>query len=424
MSAEWQFPFSSSTDPNVDLSSYDAFNDGAPFATYERMRNDDPLAWCPEQDGRGFWSVTRYEDINKLNKNPQLLTSSKGIRIEEQTEEEYEARKTFQETDPPQHSYFRMLMNEAFSRPQIAKYEDQIRSITRELIQAAIGDGEFDAVDKIARQLPMRMLGQIIGVPEEDSNWLVEKGDTLISNTDPDYTDFVLDKVDTDEYRFLPFRSPAAVELFDYANKLLERIRNGEQVGVLNLVLQENKEGKRISDDEFRNFFCLLVAAGNDTTRYSIAASIHALANQPGLLSQLQQGDEALRKNAADEMIRWASPTTHFRRTATEDFEMHGKQVKAGDKVVLWFISGNRDESMFEVPYEIDLARKPNRFISFGQGGPHVCLGMFLAKLEVRVVLEELAAHAESIEQVAAHNYLRSNFIYGIKKLPIRIQAR
>lgn len=422
--SDWQYPFSFSRDPHVDLSSYDAFNEGAPFQTFERMRADDPLAWCPEADGRGFWSVTRYDDVTRLNKNPALCSSARGIRIEDQSAEEYEARKTFQETDPPQHTFFRMLVNQAFSRPEIAKYEDQIRAITRDLIARALEQGEFDAVDMIARQLPMRMLGQIIGVPEADSNWLVDKGDALISNTDPEYTDFVLDKVDTEEYRLLPFRSPAAVELFDYANTLLARIRKGEDVGVLNLVVQETKDGKRMSDDEFRNFFCLLVAAGNDTTRYSIAAAIHALANQPRLLSQLQGATPELLTSASDELIRWASPTTHFRRTATEDFEMHGKTVKAGDKVVLWFISGNRDETVFDAPYEIDLERKPNRYIAFGQGGPHVCLGMFLAKLEVRIVLEELAAHVSTIEQTAKQTYLRSNFIHGIKKLPIRIRAQ
>ena len=422
--ADWQYPFSLSTNPNVDLSSQDAFNEGAPYATFERMRQEDPIAWCDELDGRGFWSVTRHADIMKLNKDSATLSSARGIRIEDQTEEEYEARKTFQETDPPQHSYFRMLVNEAFSRRSVANYEDQIRDITAELIDAALADGEIDATDRIARQLPMRMLGQILGVPTEDTNWLVEKGDALISNADPDYTDFVVDKVDTEEYRLLPFRSPAAMELFDYANDLLKRIRRGEEVGVLNLIVQPTRDGKTMSDGEFRNFFCLAVAAGNDTTRYSIAAALHALANQPDLLEQLRDADAAMTLSATDEMIRWASPTTHFRRTATRDFEYGGRTVRQGDKVVLWFVSANRDADIFDAPHSIDFHRKPNRFLSFGQGGPHVCLGMFLAKLEVRVVLEEMARRVASIEQTAAHSYLRSNFILGIKRLPVRMTAR
>ena len=424
VSSDWAYPFSRSTNQNVDLSSQDAFNEGAPYATFERMRQSEPVAWCEEENGKGFWSITRYSDILKLNKDFKTLSSARGIRMEDQSEDEYEARKTFQETDPPKHSHFRMLLNQAFSRGEVAKFEQRIREITDDLINKALEKGELDATKEIARELPMRMLGQILGVPEEDTTWLVDKGDALISNADPDYTDFVVDKVDTEEYRLLPFRSPAAIELFDYANGLLERIRAGEQVGVLNLILQPTRTGDVMTDDEFRNFFCLAVAAGNDTTRFSIAASLHALANAPGLLDRIRSLDEADLLMATDEMIRWASPTTHFRRTATRDFEFGGKAIREGDKVVLWFASANRDSEMFDSPYEIDISRKPNRYMSFGQGGPHVCLGMFLAKLEVRVVLEEMAARVDKIEQTASHDYLRSNFILGIKRLPVRMTAR
>ena len=421
---DWTYPFSSSTDPNVDLSSQDAYQEGAPYATFARMRQEDPIAWCEEESGKGFWSVTRHEDVLRLNKDFKALSSARGIRMEDQSEDEYEARRTFQETDPPQHSHFRMLLNEAFSRKKIAVFEDQIRSITAELIDKCLEMGEFDATHEIARQLPMRMLGRILGVPEEDTAFLVEKGDALIANADPDYTDFVVDKVDTEEYRLLPFRSPAAVELFDYANGLLERIRAGEQVGVLNLILQPTKDGSTMSDDEFRNFFCLAVAAGNDTTRFSISATLHALANQPGLLEEVRGLDAKELNTAVDELIRWASPTSHFRRTATKDFEYGGKTIKKGDKVILWFVSANRDDEIFDKPYEIDFGRKPNRFMSFGQGGPHVCLGMFLAKLELKVVLEEMAARVGTIEQTAPQSYLRSNFMLGIKRLPVRMAAR
>jgi cytochrome P450 len=419
------FAFSRSTDPFVDLSSQDAFNDGAPFVTFARLRREDPMAWSEMANGdRGFWSVTRHADLLELNRQSDLLSSAQGIRMEDQDEEEYEARKTFQETDQPQHRAFRALVAKAFAKPSIAQFEDQIRGIVTELLDQALSEREFDATDRIARRLPMRMLAQIIGVPESDGAWLVEKGDALISNADPDYTDFVIDKVDTDAYRLLPFRSPAAVELFDYANALLDRMASGEQIGVLNLVCQETSHGTRMSRDEFRNFFCLLVAAGNDTTRYSIAATIHALANDPALLRQLQAGDIANWEAAADEMIRYASPTTHFRRTATRAFTLHGKDVKAGDKVLLWFLSGNRDAAAMADPDTIKLDRPRNPSLAFGQGGPHICLGMWLAKLEVAIVLQELAKRLASIEQTAEHSYLRSNFIHGIKHLPVRVTAR
>lgn len=420
-----RYPFSRSTAPFVDLSSQDAFNEGLPCATFDRLRREDPMAWMEMTDGgRGFWNVTRHADLLDLNRQADLLSSARGIRMEDQTEDEFEARKTFQETDAPEHRAFRALAAKAFSRSTVAGFEDQIRKIVTDLLDVALDAGEFDAVDAIARKLPMQMLAQIMGVPQNDGAWLVEKGDALISNADPDYTDFVIDKVNTDEYRFLPFRSPAAIELFDYADNLLDRMDAGEQIGVLNLVREETSHGTRMSRDAFKNFFCLLVAAGNDTTRYSISATIHALANDPALLAEIQQDDFAHWDEATDEMIRWASPTTHFRRTATRDFEYHGKQVKAGDKVILWFASGNRDETAIPDPYTIKLDRPRNPFLSFGQGGPHICLGMWLAKLEVKIVMQELARRVHSMEQTSEHSYLRSNFIHGIKHLPVKVEQR
>ena len=420
-----KFPFSPSTDPDVDLSSQDAFNNGLPVATFARLRRDDPMAWVEMTDGgKGFWNVTRHADLLDLNRQADLLSSARGIRMEDQTEDEFEARKTFQETDAPEHRAFRALVGKAFARSTVAGFEDQIRKIVTDLLDVALAAGEFDAVDAIARKLPMQMLAQIMGVPEADGAWLVEKGDALISNADPDYTDFVIDKVDTDAYRFLPFRSPSAVELFDYADSLLDRMDAGEQIGVLNLVREETSQGTGMSRDAFKNFFCLLVAAGNDTTRYSLSATIHSLANDPALLAQIQNPDFALWDEATDEMIRWASPTTHFRRPATRDFDYHGKRVKAGDKVILWFASGNRDENAIADPYRLDLTRPRNPFLSFGQGGPHICLGMWLAKLEVKIVMQEFARRIRSMEQTAQHSYLRSNFIHGIKYLPVKVEQR
>lgn len=373
---------------------------------------------------KGFWNVTRHADLLDLNRQADLLSSAQGIRMEDQTEEEYEARKTFQETDAPEHRAFRALVAKAFARSTVAGFEDQIRKIVTDLLDEALAVGELDAVDAIARRLPMQMLAQIMGVPQDDGAWLVEKGDSLISNADPDYTDFVIDRVDTDAYRFLPFRSPSAVELFDYADGLLDRMDAGEQIGVLNLVREDTNHGTRMSRDAFKNFFCLLVAAGNDTTRYSLAATIHSLANDPALLAQIQDPNFTQWDQATDEMIRWASPTTHFRRTATRNFEYHGKQVKAGDKVVLWFASGSRDEVAITDPDRIDLTRPRNPFLSFGQGGPHICLGMWLAKLEVKIVMQEIAKRISMIQQTSDHSYLRSNFIHGIKYLPVKVEQR
>ena len=404
----------------ADLSSHDSFLNGPPHNTFSRLRRDDPMSWTEYPQGKGFWSVTRHADILELNGKPDLLSSARGIRMEDQTYEEYLARRTFQETDAPEHMKTRVKVAKAFSKPVIAQFEGIIRDLCGPILDAALEKGSFDATKEIARQLPMRMLGRIVGLPDEDLPWLVEKGDALIANTDPDFTRHVLDKMTTDEFRMMPFNSPAGAELFVYAKALMRRkAEAGDTSGVLHLILQPGPDGSVLPEHEFRNFFCLLVAAGNDTTRYSIAAGIQALCHQPELLGRIQSGE--VTETMADEIIRWASPTTYFRRTVTRDFDYHGRQVKAGDKVIYWFASGNRDENAFAEPFRLDLGRNPNRHVSFGQGGPHVCLGMWLARLEVRVLFEELAKRIRAIEPAGQQKFLRSNFIGGIKELPVRV---
>jgi len=407
----------------ADLASHDTFVDGAPHNTFARLRREDPLSWTDWDGGKGFWSVTRHADILELNRNYDLMSSAQGIRMEDQSYEEYLARRTFQETDPPEHMKTRIKVAKAFSKPVVAGFEGQIRELCETILDQAVEMGEFDATKEIARKLPMLMLGRIIGTPDEDLPWLVEKGDALIANTDPDFTDHVLDKMDTDAYRLMPFNSPAGAELFDYAKDLMaEKNRKGDTNGVLHLILQPDKDGNVMPELEFRNFFCLLVAAGNDTTRYSIAAGLQAMAHQQELLGQMKAGGD-IWETAADEIIRWATPALYFRRTATRDFEMHGKQVQEGDKVLFWWSSGNRDEEAFEDPFRVDLTRSPNKHVSFGQGGPHVCLGMHLARLEVRILFQELAKRISSIEPTGPHKFLRSNFVGGIKSLPVRVTA-
>jgi cytochrome P450 len=415
--------FTPADDGHADLSSHDAFVNGAPYNTFARMRRDDPVAWCDYPGGKGFWSLTRHADILEANRNNQVFSSARGIRMEDQTYEEYLARRTFQETDPPEHTRMRILVAKAFSKPVVALFEEQIRHICDDILDKVLPQGEFDAVKMVARQLPMRMLGQIIGTPDEDLEWLVDKGDALIANTDSDFTEHVLDKADTDAYRLMPFRSPAGAELFDYAKRLMhDKRKRGDTSGVLNLILQPDREGNVISEEEFRNFFCLLVAAGNDTTRYSIAAGLHALASHPHLLKELQTADDSLWETMPDEVIRWASPTLYFRRTATQDIELHGKTIREGDKVLLWFASGNRDEEAFDRPFEVDFRRSPNRHMAFGQGGAHVCLGMWLARLEVRCLFQEFAKRVKSMRQTEPHQFLRSNFIGGIKSMPVAVE--
>lgn len=410
-------------DGHADLTSHDTFVAGPPHNTFARLRAEDPVHWTDYAAGQGFWSITRHADIAAMIRDTETFTSARGIRMEDQSHAEYLARRTFQETDGAEHRKVRMKVARAFSGPVIKTFEEEIRALCRDILDHALGLGEFDATAEIARQLPMQMLGRILGLPEADLPWLVEKGDALISNTDPDFTAHVLDRLETDAFRLMPFNSPAGAELYDYARALMaEKARRGDTAGILHMILQPDEAGQTIDELEFRNFFCLLVAAGNDTTRYAIAAGVHALCHQPGLLAQMQAGD--CWDTAADEIVRWATPALYFRRTATRDVDVHGRRIREGDKVIYWFASANRDETVFDAPFEVNLHRAPNRHMGFGQGGPHVCLGIWLARLEVKVLFQELASRLRGIEAAGPHAFLRSNFVGGIKRLPVRVAAR
>ncbi len=404
----------------ADLGSHDSFAKGAPYNTFARLRREAPCHWSEFDGGKGYWSITRHEDIDRLVRDVETFSSAQGIRMEDQTHEEYMARRTFQETDGSEHRKVRMKVAKAFSPKVVAGFEDQIRDLCGPILDRALDKGRFDATHDIARELPMRMLGQILGVPDEDLPWLVDKGDALMANSDPDFTDHVVDKMQTDEFRLMPFNSPAGAELYEYSRSLMDRKNaSGDTSGILHLILQPDENGETISETEFRNFFCLLVAAGNDTTRYSIAAGIQAIARQDGLLAELKS--DGVWGSAADEIVRWASPATYFRRTATKDVEVHGQNIRKGDKVLYWFISANRDETMFDDPYRLNLSRKPNRQLGWGQGGPHVCLGMHLARLEVRVLFQELVKRIKTIEPDGPEAFVRSNFVNGIKRMPVRV---
>ncbi|MEP0940649.1 MAG: cytochrome P450 [Rhizobiaceae bacterium] len=413
--------WTSSDDGYADLTSHDTFVDGAPHNTFTRLRQEDPLHWTKWDGGEDFWSVTRHADILEMNRNTEVFSSARGIRMEDQTYEEYLARRTFQETDGAEHRAMRMKVQKAFSAPVIDGFEADIRELCVDILDKALSKPVFDATKEISRELPMRMLGRILGVPEADLPWLLDKGDALISNTDPDFTDHVLDKLTTDGFRLMPFNSPAGAELYNYATQLMDQKNAaGDTNGILHMIRQPAEDGSVISETEFRNFFCLLVAAGNDTTRYSISAGIQAMCEQPELLADMKAGGDVW-KTAPDEIIRWASPASYFRRTATRDHEMHGKTIREGEKVLYWFISGNRDDAAFDQPFNVDLHRSPNRHLAFGQGGPHLCLGMWLARLEIRVLFQELSRRLSHIEAAGPHKFVRSNFVGGLKELPVTI---
>jgi cytochrome P450 len=404
----------------LDLTDPDVHTAGVPHATFQRMRDEDPIAWCEERDGSGFWSVTRYQDIVELNRDFRTFTSEQGIRLEEMDEEETEARRTMMETDPPAHTRLRRLVQGGFTRRMVRSYEEAIRILAREVLDDALPQRRFDVVTDVARQLPMRMLGRMLGAPESDYDYLVDRGDAMIGNTDPEFTEHVVDQTDTEEFRLLPFRSPAGIELFEYGQKLADDRRANPRDDVVTKLLAPTMDGEPLTDLEFKNFFTLMVAAGNDTTRYTLAGGLLALLDHPEQLAMLRDRPE-LMPTAVEEILRWTSVTMHFRRTATRDVEVHGKTIREGDKVVLWWIAGDYDERQFDHPFRFDITRTPNEHLAFGRGGPHRCIGEWLARLEIEVTLQELLPRVADIQVAGPIRRLRSNFISGIKHLPVEV---
>ena len=277
-------------------------------------------------------------------------------------------------------------------------------------------------MSEISRELPIRFLCSIFTVPQEDAPELIRWGDKMIANQDPELSDAVPDQVDTEAYRLLPFRSPAAYEVWAYADRQKELRRQGPTDDVISALTVAQDEG-RLNDHDFHNYFSLLMIAGNETTRHTITSGMLALMQDPEQM-QLLKDDPSLISNATEEILRWATPVLHFRRTATRDVELRGQQIKAGDKVVTWYISANRDEEQFADPYRFDVTRRPNDHVTFGPGGPHFCLGAHLARLETKILFQELLPRLASIELAGPVERIRSNFVNGIKRMPVRVDAQ
>ena len=404
----------------LDITDPDVYRGGVPHATFQRLRDEDPVSWWEEHDGRGFWAITRYHDVMEANRDFATFTSAKGIRLEDMDAEETEARRTLMEMDPPEHTRLRRLVQGGFTRRTVQSYEQAIRLLAQSVLDAAVPQRRFDFVTEVARQLPMRMLGRLLGAPEEDLDWLVERGDAMIANSDPEFTDHVVDQSDTSQFRLMPFRSPSGIELFEYGQRLADARRGSGGDDIVTKMLSPTIDGEPLSDLEFNNFFTLMVAAGNDTTRYSMVAGLLALLDHPDQLALLRERPE-LMGTAVEEMLRWSSVTMHFRRTATRDVELHGRTIREGDKVVLWWISGDFDERQFPDPFRFDITREPNEHLAFGRGGPHRCIGEWLARLEIRVTLEELLPRVADLRVAGPMERLRSNFISGIKHLPVEV---
>ena len=395
----------------IDLSDHDAFVEAVPHEAFAALREHDPVHWNPEPDGSGFWAVTRYGDIRAVHRDVGTYSSEMGGTSLEDLEPEYiEARKSMLDMDPPRHDELRGLIARRFTPRAVGVWEEQVRTVTREVLDRALPMGEFDFVAEIASEIPMQVFAEILGVPQDERRVIIEIGDRLLGNADPEYA------VPPDEaHRHLPFSSPAALEMFEFGRRLAAQRRKDPRNDIITQLAFEP-----LSQQEFDVYFVLLATAGNETSRHTITHGLLGLLEHPDQLARLRD-DPSLGKSAAEEMLRWATPVHHFRRTAAVDTELAGTEIKAGDKVTTWFVSGNRDETVFEEPHRFDVGRTPNPHMAFGPGGIHHCMGAHLAKMEVRIAFEELLARTDRIELTGPPERLRSNFFNGIKRLPVRV---
>lgn len=413
-----------STPLAAPLADLDTFAEGPPWALFGELRDNEPIAWTPEQAPHsGYWSVTRHADIVAVSRDWETFTSSRGVSLEELDDDQLEVRTALIDTDPPRHAELRRIVAGAFVPRVINGYETFLRGVVAQSLDEAVARGEFDFVEAVSSEIPVRVLCRLLAVPDEDRDLITRWGDRLVGHTDPELADVLLGSEESEEYRLVPFRSPAALEVFEYGRAVQAERRAAPTDDVISRLVTAEIDGEPLTQQDLDNYFLLLTLAGQETTRQAISLAMLTLIENPAALATLKQRPELLQGSGLDEMLRWGQPVYHMRRTATRDVELGGAAIKAGDKVAMWFASGNRDERAIDRSDVLDLDREHVDLLTFGKGGPHFCMGSFLAKMELRVTLEELVARIDGATLAGPVERVRSNFVNGVKRMPVSVAA-
>ena len=415
-------PRAVSTENDIDIADANRYATGIPWDDFATLRQRPGLHWNSYGDG-GFWAVTRHDDVCEVSRHPERFSSAIGhVNLWDLEADALEARRSILEHDPPAHTRLRRVVSKAFTPRQMRQYEQRTREIADELLDVVIERGGGDWVDLVAAPLPIRVIIAILGVPPEDANYMVELSNHLVEGT-TDSQSLPSDAYgNTTPLRLLPFGSPAAWGLYEYGAKLSDQRLDQPTDDLVSHLVHAEVGGDRLTAAEFRNFFQVLVFGGNETTRTAITHGTIAFAEHPEQWDRLA-ADHRLVPNAVEEVIRWASPILHMRRTAAVDTELAGTAISAGDKVVMWYPSANRDGATFDRPDEFDIGRVDNAQIAFGGGGPHFCLGAFLARMELRVLLEAMLDRG--VRPASAANLVRipSNFVHGVASVDIGVDG-
>lgn len=393
-----------------------------PFAlrdkTFGQLRGAEGLSWHPPtpslfpSEETGFWALTRRADIVYASQHPEMFTSAQGVALDPMPAEVQRIATFFLTMDPPEHTVYRRLISSAFTPRNVRRIEDQIRTNAARIVDELVGAGDVDFVTACSARLPMMTISEMLGVAPADRETVAHAAEKLFGMSDDEYS--TLDDRAADTVNEILFLSNCGVELAKF-----RRQHPGDDL--MTSIVNAEVDGHRLTDQDVGAFLVLLASAGNDTTKQTTTHAMMALVANPAQRDWLLADFDARIGAAVEEFVRWASPVMQFARFAATDTEIAGQEIKAGDKLGLFYCSANRDDNAFTDPDTFDLARSPNPHLGFGGGGPHFCLGNQLARTELRTIFRELLTRLRRVE-FGEPSYLQSSFVHGIKHLPAYVR--
>jgi cytochrome P450 len=406
----------------LDLTDNELFRRGFPHGVFTRLRDEAPVWQHPatpgtERFGGEFWVVSKHADVQALSRDHARLRSYDGPMLQDWPPERQGM--SIVSMDPPAHTRVRRLISAGFTPRLVARLEDQVRSWAGVVIDHALEQGECNFVHEVAYQVPMHMIADILGIPRSDRKWLFDRVDLFLRSLDPNTA---LPE---------PERTAVELEVFEYAHELGAEKRRSPADDVWTKLTEaeidlEDGSRTRLTEFELDLFFMILTVAGSETARGAITAGLITLVEHPDQLERMRR-ELTVIPTAVEEILRWTTPATYFRRTATEDVEIRGVTLRVGDRVTLWYPSANRDADAFAEPFRFDITRAENPHVAFGGGGIHYCMGANLAKREIRVMFEELLKRVRDFEILGEPVYsvagLDSAVSLAITELPVRLTA-
>ncbi|MEI9995841.1 MAG: cytochrome P450 [Rhizomicrobium sp.] len=393
----------------IDLWNPDSFAAGHPHAQYDWLRANAPLHFQAEPNGPGYWAVTRWQDVYDVDRDFQAFSSEPTIMIQDAPDQatSFGGHKMMLMMDPPQHTAFRKLIRQEFTQPSAAGRTPRLQALARQIVDAVIARGECDFVSEVAGEMPSYVIAELMGMPLDDGRELYKLTEAIHTTAGG---------TPTQE------GAVAVFKMFEYGRKLIDEKRARPKDDLATKLLQAEVDGRKLDDIEFLLFFLLLIDAGGDTTRNLLSAGMLALLENPDQHAWLMEDLPGRLPSAREELLRWTSPVIYMRRRATRDVALAGQDIKAGDKVVMYFGAANRDPAKFAAPHKLDLSRTPNAHIAFGTG-PHGCLGQHIARIEIDAMLVEVLTRMKDFRLKAPPKWLPSNFISGPQAMPVAFAA-